>query len=168
MIRLIICCLLGAFFIGCATTETSDVTYEEYKPKKTITQQTKKEKKEILTEVQKKEMPSSGSIKGSVITLKKSGHLWYYVVEGKDTSHNKLSYAKFTNTKKVANKGDFVYAIIDNGRLKEIYLIKKANYKRKITKKAFKKKKQYISKKHIRTKKQQVLGVPTVESISLD
>ncbi len=156
MIRLIICCLLGIFFIGCVSKKTSSVTYEEYKPKKTITQQNKKE------------IPLSGSIKGSVVALKKSGLLWYYEVKSKDIKNNKLSYAKFTNTKKVANKGDFVYAIINNSRLKEIYLIKKANYGRKIAQKTLKKKKQYISKKHTRTKKQQVLSVPTVESISLD
>ena len=164
MIRLIIGCLLGVFFIGCTSTNTSMVTYEEYKPKKNIVQETKRDKIEIFSKVEKKETQISGSIKGSVITLKKSGNLWYYEIKSENTSNNKLSSVKFKNTKKVANKGDFVYAIIDNGRLKDIYLIKKANYKRKIVKN----KKQHISKKYKRTKKQQVLGVPTVESISLD
>ena len=157
MIRVLIGFFIVSVFIGC-TTNKNNVTYEEYKPQKSI--------KEAVTI--KKEMPTSGSIKGSITELTFSEGFWNYEVKSTDTTNQKLSMAKFSHVKKVAKKGDFVYVIIENGKLKEIYLIKKANYKTRTVKKNHKKKKQHKPNTFKRTKKYQVIGVPTVESILLD
>ena len=171
MIRLIAYCLIGLFFVGCASTKTNKVVYEEYKaPKKTVYTEPAK-KKEIYIEKKEKpkvkKTPLNGSIKGKIVKLTKVGETWHYEVKSNDTSNNKLSFAKFSSTKKVAKKGDFVYVIIEADKLKEIYSIKKANYKNKIVKKTQIKKKQYKPKAYKRTKKHQSIGVPTVESIDL-
>ncbi len=161
-------------FIGCTSSGQNSVTYEVYKPPKSVQQTPKsipkaqKEQKEQKVFAYEEAMPTTGSIKGNVTELVFSEGLWHYEIKSRDTSNQKLSMAKFTHTKKVAKQGDFVYAIIKNGRLKEIYLIKKANYRAKPVKKTHKKIKQHKPKAHKRTKKQQVLDVPTVESISLD
>ena len=164
MIRVLIGFLIAFVFVGCTTTNQQSVTYEEYKPQKSVKKTFSKQKKMII----KKEIPTSGSIKGHVTELTFSEGFWNYEIKSKDTSNQKLSVAKFIHLKKVAKKGDFVYAIIKNGKLKEIYLIKKANYKSKTIKKTYKKKRQYKPKTFKRTKKHQSIGVPTVESILLD
>ena len=164
MIRVLIGFFIASIFVGCTTANQNNVTYEEYKPQKSEKQVSSK--KEVATI--KKEVPVSGSIKGNVTELTFSEDFWNYEVKSKDTSNQKLSMAKFTHVKKVAKKGDFVYVIMENGKLKEIYLIKKANYKSKTIKKTHKKKKQYKPKTYKRTKKHQSIGVPTEESILLD
>jgi len=171
MIRLIAYCLIGLFFLGCASTETNKVTYEEYKPvkKRVHTKMPKKtesniEKKE---KIKVKKTALNGNIKGKIISLVKADEIWHYEVKSDDISNNKLSYAKFSSPKKLAKKGDFVYAVIETGKLKEIYLIKKANYKRKIVKKTDVTKRQYKPKTYKRTKKHQSIGVPVEESIEL-
>ena len=171
MIRLIAYCLIGLFFIGCASTKTNKVSYEEYKPSKKIVYIKAPKKKEIYIDKKEKykvkKTSLNGSIKGKIVKLTKVGKIWYYEVKSNDTSNNKLSFAKFSSRKKVAKKGDFVYVIIEADKLKEIYLIKKANYKSKMVKKTHIKKKQYKPKAYKRTKKHQSIGVPTVESIDL-
>ena len=111
----------------------------------------------------------SGSIKGIIksIVYDKSRKTWKYEIEGKDTSHGKLPYAQFYNDKKLAMKGDFVYVILDNSNLKNLFFIKKTNRiskrtktYRKVTKKVKKKKNIYIGRKKLK------LGVPTVENIT--
>ena len=164
MIRVSISFFIALVFLGCTTANKSSVIYEEYKPHKSPEETTIKEKKQVI----KKILPTNGTIKGNVTKLTFSEGFWHYEVKSNDITNQKLSVAKFISSEKVAKKGDFVYAIIKNDRLKEIFLIKKANYKREVIKKTTKKKKKYQPKKHKRTKKYQVLGVPTVESISLD
>ncbi len=164
MIRVFIGFFIASVFVGCTTTNQNNVTYEEYKPQKRVKQVPSKQKVATI----KKEAPITGSIKGTITKLTFSEGFRNYEVKSRDTSNQKLSIAKFTHTKKVAKKGDFVYVIIENGKLKESYLIKKANYKSKTVKKTHKKKKQYKPKTFKRTKKYQAIGVPTVESISLD
>jgi len=162
MIRVLIGFFIAFVFAGCATTSKSNVIYEEYKPEKSVKQVPSKQR------TIRKELPVNGSIKGNVTKLTFSEGIWNYEVKSSDTSNQKLSIAKFTHTKKVAKKGDYVYVIIKNGKLKESYLIKKANYKSKVVKKVYKKKKQYKPKTYKRTKKHQIIGTPTVESITLD
>ncbi len=166
MVRLVVYCLIGLFFIGCASTKTDKVVYEEYKPKKSIVNTQVHIKKEKVSLV--KNTAISGSIKGKVVKVVKVNSVWKYEVKSKDTSNHKLSYAKFTSPNRVANKGDFIYAVIKNNILKEIYLIKKANFKTKNINKIYKKKKRVKIKAVKRVKKHQMIGVPTVESISLD
>jgi hypothetical protein len=166
MMKLVIYCLLGVFFIGCASTKTNKVVYEEYKPQKITTPTqvyAEKKKKDIVENI-----PISGMVKGKVVKVVKINTLWKYEVKGEDISNHKLSYAKFTSSNIVAKKGDFVYAVIKDGILQEIYLIKKANFKTKETIKIYKKKKIVKVKSVKRVKKHQIIGVPTVESISLD
>jgi len=155
MIRVMICCVIASIFVGCASTKSSNITYEEYKPQKSTKQLHVKEKKEFL--------PINGIVKGNVVVHTYDKDLWNYEVEGKDTNNQKLSYAKFTHTKSVAKKGDYVYAVIKNGKLKELFLIERANYKQKHTKKI----KRDKTKTYKRTKRRQVLSVPTTQSITL-
>ncbi len=156
MLRVIMGFFVVFLFIGCSLTKQSQVIYEEYISNKTMKQvKLKKDKNGLI----------NGSIKGNVTELNHTQGLWNYEVKSNDTRNQKLSYANFTHTKKVAKKGDFVYAIIKNGKLKEIYLIKKANYQRKVNKKNKKRPKIKVYK---RAEKHQVLSIPTVESISLD
>lgn len=162
--------LIGFFIVfivsGCTASKQSSVVYEEYKP---VQIQKPLHVKEVAVKTAPKQvMPTSGIIKGSISKLMHSEGLWSYEVKSKDTSNQKLSHAKFTHPKKLASKGDLVYAIINDGKLKEIYLIKKANYKSKVTKKRYKTKTVKNTKTDKRTKKHQRLSVPTVESISLD
>ncbi|HIP30961.1 MAG TPA: hypothetical protein EYG93_09180 [Sulfurospirillum arcachonense] len=168
MIRVLIGFFIASVFVGCTTTNKNNVIYEEYKPEKSVKQVPNKQRTIKKVATIEKEVPTNGSIKGNVTKLTFSDGIWNYEVKSRDTSNQKLSIAKFTHRKKVAKKGDFVYVIIENGKLKESYLIKKANYKSKRVKKTHKKKKQYKPKTFKRTKKYQVIGVPTVESISLD
>ncbi len=166
MIKLVVYCLIGVFFIGCASTKTDEVVYQEYKPKKSIVNtQVHIEKKKVSLV---KNITISGSIKGEVVNVVKVNTLWKYEVKSEDTSNYKLSYAKFTSPNRVAKKGDFVYAVIKNDILKELYLIKKANFKTKNINKIYKKKKSVKVKAVKRVKKHQMIGIPTVESISLD
>lgn len=164
MIRALISFFIVLVFVGCTTTNKSSVTYEKYKPHKSQKALPIKEKQQVI----KKELPINGAIRGNVTKLTFSEGVWNYEVKSNDTTNQKLSIAKFTSSNQVAKKGDLVYAVIKNDRLKEIFLIKKANFKRKAAKKITKKTKKYNPKGHKRTKKYQVLGVPTVESISLD
>jgi len=167
MIKVIIYCLIGSLFIGCASTKNNEIVYEKYKPKSKS--QYIQVKKTSLTKVyvdQKIDNFFTGSIKGKIVKIAKNGKVWNYEVKGEDLTNNKLPYAKFFSTKKIAKNGDLVYAIISNNELQEFYLIKKSNIKRKSIK--YKKKKHKVKKTVKRIKKHQVIGVPTVESISLD
>ncbi|MFK5880678.1 MAG: hypothetical protein QM482_00550 [Sulfurospirillum sp.] len=110
----------------------------------------------------------TGSIKGVIksLTYDKKKKSWLYEIVGKDTSHGKLPYAKFYNDKKLANRGDFVYVILNNSVLKDIFFIKKAN-------KNYKKlQKTKISKKYLKLHKQNKsrkspdISLPTVENVT--
>ena len=166
MTRILIGFFVVFIMLGCTTTQKSSVVYEEYKPAQI--QKPLHVKEVTVKTVPKQVLPTSGIIKGSISKLMHSDGLWNYEVKSKDTSNQKLSHAKFTHPKKLASKGDFVYAIINDGKLKEIYLIKKANYKSKATKKRYKTKTVQKTKADKRTKKHQRLSVPIVESISLE
>jgi len=166
MIRVLIGFFIVFIISGCTTSKQSSVVYEEYKP--TQTQKPLHVKEVTAKIVPKQIMPTSGSIKGSISKLIHSDGSWNYEVKSTDTSNRKLSHAKFTHPKKLASKGDFVYAIINDGKLKEIYLIKKANYKSKAINKRYKTKTVQKTKADKRTKKHQRISIPTVEAISLD
>ncbi len=110
----------------------------------------------------------SGSIKGIIEKLKyqKSKNMWFYAVRGMDTSNAKLPYAEFYSSKKLANIGDFVYAILNNSNLKDLFFIKKANKiakKPKLLKKTEKQKKIHRRDK---SRKSPGIGVPTVENVT--
>ena len=168
MIRVLIGFFIASVFVGCTTASNSNVIYEVYKPEKSVNQVPSKQRKIKKVVTTGKEFPTNGNIKGNVTKLTFSEGIWSYEVKSSDTSNQKLSIAKFTHTKRVARKGDYVYVIIKNDKLKESYLIKKANYKSEVVKKVYKKKKQHKPKTYKRTKKHQIVGVPTVESITLD
>lgn len=117
----------------------------------------------------KKNALYSGSIKGIIksIIYDKSKKSWKYDVKGIDTSYGKLPYARFYHDKKLANKGDLVYIILDNSNLKNLFFIKKANIipkktktHRKLAKRVKLKKKKYVGRKKMK------FGVPTVENIT--
>lgn len=162
MLKSICYLLVIVFFVGCANNQK--VIYKEYK-KPTIeqTQVSLKEEIKLL----------NGVIKGSVEKVAFDGSNWDYRLKGNDTSNGKLSKASFTCKEKFASLGDEVYVIIKNGKLSEYFMLNKANIKKAnipkskpfIKKKIIKKKTKSIFK---RTKKQQVLSVPSTESISLD
>jgi len=176
--RVIVGFFLVFMFAGCVSTQKNSVVYEEYKVQKKskplhVEPKTQKKSKQIVKkiEIKKHDIFLSGNIKGSITNLAKNKNLWVYEVKSNDTSNHKLAYAKFTHIKKLANLGDFVYATIKNNKLKEIFLIKKANYKKK-TKKFHKKTKKIYKnrpkKTYKQTKKHTAIGVPTVEFIKLD
>ena len=151
MVRLFICLSMFTFFIGC--TNSSNVVYEAHEPAKIIDKEySHKEKRTI-----KKELLSSGMIKGIVIKAKRSRGLWHYEIRGDDTSNNKLQNAKFTSKRAVMSRGDFVYVVIENSTLKEVYLFKKANFKNMVYGKIVKMK---------RVRKYQLLELPAEEFIS--
>lgn len=164
MFKIITTILIGSIFVGCSTTNQSSITYEKYKPNKEVKPLHVKKTKAIKVS----DSTISGTIKGNITKLKYTKKAWHYRVESTDTSNNKLSLADFSHTKKVASDGDLVYAIIKDGKLKEIFLIKKANYKKKKIKQKHTKPKKSEVKTYKRTKKRQVLGVPSSEKISLD
>jgi hypothetical protein len=116
----------------------------------------------------------TGSIKGIIKTIKydKNRAKWLYEVVGKDTSNAKLPYAKFYDSKKLANVGDYVYIVLNNSILRNLFFIKKAN---KITKRVKKSRKNQKTKKPKKTKSYQKrdskmrkipkISVPTVENV---
>ena len=156
MIKVIITLFIALFYVGCSSTNQSNITYEKYKPQKKVLKNTQQK----AAIVPKQITSNSGAIKGEVTKLYYANGLWNYEVKGKDTSNQKLPYAKFTHKKKIAKQGSYVYAIIKNGKLDELFLLEKANFKQKKPKK-----RQQKNKK--RTKRRQILSVPTTQSISL-
>ncbi len=169
--------ILSAFFIvffqGCALTSlsTSKTTQEQKTYPQTI--HVNKDFQTNSTQVYTKKSNItprtsmySGSIKGviqklSYDKLKKS---WLYEVRGIDESHDKLPYAKFYHYKKLANRGDLVYIILNNSQLQNLFFIKKAN---KITKS---KRIKHLKIKKIRYKKSKrrkipQISLPTVEHV---
>ncbi len=178
MARFFIGFLLVLVFVGCASSRQEGIVYEKYKaPKeqKPLHVESKSTKKIVLTRAyekpkKKQKIRNTGSIRGRIISLNKKNNSWIYEIKSNNTSNNKLSYIKFSHTKKLAKEGDLVYAIIEKSKLKEIFLIEKANIKRLVkSKKQHKKvKKKIVKKTYKKTKKHQSIGVPAVEVISLD
>ena len=174
MTNIILSFFIVCIFMGCTTTQQNPVVYEQYQPKvlhvkkqKTVTstEQSVYAKRVYKTRVKK---ALNGTIKGNITNLVYRGGIWHYTVKGIDTSNNKLAYAEFKSRQKYANQRDLVYAIIKDGIVKEMFLVKKANYKKKIVKKNSLKKEVKKRELHKRTKKRQVLQVPTSERINLD
>jgi hypothetical protein len=125
--------------------------------------------KENVPLIQEASEDISGIIKGTVTMLSYNGSLslWEYFVQGIDTSNGKLQSAKFSHKKDVAKKGDLVYVFIESGKLKDFYLLQRANYKVNDTKKSKEVKAKVTTEK--RTKNQDSgIGVPASETISLD
>ena len=102
MLRVMMGFFVVFLFIGCSLTKQSQVTYEEYISTKTMKQIKLKKEKNGLT---------SGTIKGKVTELTHTQGLWNYEVKSKDTRNQKLSYANFTHTKKVA-KREILYMLL--------------------------------------------------------
>lgn len=133
-------------FQGClSTTNQTYIAYKNVPVKEKVAEQIVFKQEHIEKEV-------SGIIKGRVTELSYNGaeELWDYSVESKDTSNGKLSSARFTHKINIAKKGDLVYAFIVNGKLKEFYLVEKAQYKKYI-------KNNLSVQKHIPLKKQAVV-----------
>jgi len=174
MTKIILGFSLVFIFIGCTTTQQNPIVYEQYQPK---VLHAKKQKNVTLTEQsvypnsdykKRVKKAANGTIKGTITNLVYRGGIWHYTVKGADTSNHKLAYAEFKSRQKYANKRDLIYAIIKDGIAKEMFLVKKANYKKKIVKKNSLKKEVKQTVPHKRTKKRQVLQVPTSERINLD
>lgn len=169
MKKLFLYIFIPLFFQGCLETTKTKPSYYEYNTKTYIQKpyvmkKTKKIKKSSLKII-------SGSIKGIIVELFYDGKtdLWVYAVKSINTTNGKLANARFTHDKSIAKKGDTVYVIIDKNKLKDLYFIKKANYK-KNTQKAYSFKKAKKKKVYKRTKARKTpwIGVPLSESISLD
>jgi len=173
--------LILLFFQGCVTT-TNTVNRASYKvspvvkvEKKLSTQRDSSSMCDIEIQTVKKANDVnfsntlySGSIKGIISNLKfdKTKKIWLYEMKGVDISNSKLPYAKFYSSKKLANIGDFVYAILDDSKLKDLFFIKKANKifkKPKFVRKKAKLKRVYMLGKRKRSPK---IGVPTVENVT--
>ncbi len=110
----------------------------------------------------------TGSIKGIIKKLeyKKSKKTWLYEVKAVSVSNGKLPYARFYHYKKLANRGDLVYIILNNSRLQNLFFIKKANTIKKETshKKRIKKPRQ--TSKQTKHRKVPDISLPTVEHIN--
>jgi len=169
MTKIILGFFIAFIFIGCTTTGQNPVVYEQYQPK-VVHVKKQKNSTPIGKNIYRKRVKkiANGTIKGNITNLVYIGGAWIYTIKGVDRSNAKLAYAEFQSRKKYANQGDLVYAIIQNGLVKEIFLVKKANYKKKIVKKTIFKKRMRKIAIHKRTKKRQVLKVPTSEKINLD
>ncbi|WP_024955306.1 hypothetical protein [Sulfurospirillum arcachonense] len=163
MIRVIIYFIVVFILTGCMGTEPV-VTYEKYENSNNISQEQTEAQKVYIGE------KVTGVIKGRITQLAYNGskNIWEYEAKSNDSSNHKLLNAHFTYNKKMAKRGDFVYAIIKNGKLEELFLIKKGNYKQKKPRYVKKRKKVNSEIIHKRTKKRQILGVPTSESILLN
>ncbi len=110
----------------------------------------------------------TGSIKGVIRKIKfdKKKKAWLYEIQATDVSNGKLPYAKFYHYKKLANKGDLVYIILNNSHLQNLFFIKRTN---KIEKKvSYVKKIKKIKKTHKKSKQRKVpdIGLPIVEHIT--
>ena len=164
MSKIIMSFLIGLIFIGCSSAKQSSITYEKYEPRKEVQIVHVKKTKVLKTN----KLPISGFIKGHITSLKHNKGIWIYKIKSIDVSNKKLPMVKFSDTKKLAKKGDLVYAIIKNGKLKELFLIGKGDLKVKKLEKMYKKIEKNKSKTYKRTKKRQILGVPSSEKIDLD
>ncbi len=107
-------------------------------------------KKEALLNAKNKIF--TGSIRGRIqqLTYDKKRKSWLYVIISRDTANYKLPYARFYHGKKLANRGDLVYVILNNSILQDLFFIKKANRAQKnhkIYKKKKKRKKRQFSEK---------------------
>jgi hypothetical protein len=166
------------FLTGCISTNQK-VVYEEYKATKQV-KYTKKvdTKKQVTVKKEIKEqkifIPKSGIIKGVVKKINFDTK-YRYEIRGKDISNGKLPYAVVFSNKKLFSLNDEVYVIFENLKIKEFYMLKKANkikkQKIKKAKKVFRSKqivKKEPKKDIIKGKKHQILAVPTSESIELD
>jgi len=167
------------FFQAC-TTPVKTINRHEYKvvatPKAQENISTQKDSSslyniEIQTVQKTKKRYSSngrytGSIKGIISKLQyvENKKTWLYEIVGKDMSNAKLPYAEFYYFKKLANEGDFVYVILKDSDLKDLFFIKKAN---KISKKRrFIKRTKKTRKIHKLGRRNIILGVPEVENIT--
>ena len=175
--------LILLFFQGCVTT-TNTINRADYKPSLAVRAEKKSPIQidsssmydiEIQTVKKAKDINFSntlynGSIKGIISNLKfdKTKKLWIYEIRGVDISNAKLPYAKFYNSKKLANEGDFVYVILVNSKLKDLFFIKKGNKLSKKTK--FAKKRKVKKRKRVymlgKRKISPKIGVPTVENVT--
>ncbi len=199
-LRIALPILSGMVFSGCFsshsvnTINTSNISKNLYEKKRSpakreeygvngaVKENSAKFNQVVLTsDVKKREVNYNGSIKGIVTGLRYDNlkRSWLYEIKGLDTSNGKLPYAKFYSAKKRANIGDYVYAILRNSSLVELYFIKKANkikkrrvykkivrrgVKKKITKKVTVKE----DKKEDKRRKRTNIGVPQEEYISFD
>ncbi|MCF6172372.1 MAG: hypothetical protein L3J44_01060 [Campylobacteraceae bacterium] len=115
-----------------------------------------------------KRVKLSGSIKGVIEKLKfdKNKKAWLYEVQAVNTSNGKLPFAKFYYYKKLANKGDLVYIILNNSQLQNLFFIKKVNRVRK--KISHTKNSKKLKKTHKRSKYRKVpnIALPAVEHIA--
>lgn len=186
--------VFSVFFSGCslsnrvATVNRSDMQQNRPKSKPLVKRVIQKQKKSetepsvynkivvkqtIKKQARKLSSNYNGSIKGVITNLSynKIKKLWLYEIEGRDTSNGKLPYAKFYHYKKLANLGDFVYVILRDSSLVELYFIKKANkiYKSKKNRKNIKIKgvKKVIHKRDM-SRKTPNIAVPEEEYISFD
>jgi len=156
-LKVLIVFFISLLFIGCSLTNQTNVTYEKYKPRKEVKNLPSNKVLKVLNK------PINGVIKGNVVNIKYIDNAWIYYVKGTDLNNKKLSYAEFSHTKKVVNKGDLVYVVIKDGKLKEWFMVKRKSLnKNKV------KIKNNVLKKYKRTKKRQLLSVPISESIDLD
>lgn len=153
MIKIFLYILTIFIFTGCMSTTNKKVVYTKYTPPSIVTND--------YTLQTKISLPASGSIKGKVEEVFYDGKNWIIFIKSKDTTNGKLSQVKFSSAKRIAKKGDEIYAIIKKGKLIEYFLTKKANFKQEKIQK-------HKTVAYKRTKKRQLLGVPSSESISLD
>lgn len=147
------------FLLGCSTTQTRHFTYKNINNSYSNGSSSK-----IIYNQEKTD--KSGVIKGTITSLKynKTKGSWFYEVNSLDTSNGKLTYLQFFSKKKIANLGASIYAIVQDGRLVEHFLLKKAKVVKK-NRKVKKLKKQY---KRTKSRKTPWIEVPKSESIVLE
>jgi hypothetical protein len=153
MKKTILYIVVSIFFLGCQA-QTKYIAYE-----KVYVQESPKNVNQSVNQ----EAEKSGVIKGFIEKLyyKKETNEWLYEIKGEDVSNAKLPFARFSYFRKVANVGESIYAIFDDGKLKEYFLLSGTKEMKKVEPE--------VSREHKRTKSRQVLKeVPKEEMVILD
>lgn len=115
----------------------------------------------------------NGMIRGVIAQqeYQQEANVWRYAVKAIDVANDKLDVATFIHTKSIHDVGDLVYVIIKEGRLQEIYLIKKQYQKTDVVPLHVEKAPKVVQKKvakRTKARKTPWIDVPKEEKILLD
>ncbi len=119
----------------------------------------------------------SGYIKGIINNFyySKQKNSWIYYIKGTDFSNSKLKSAIVYGKKYALKNGELIYAVINNGKIASLYILKTSNtYKFKKNKKSIIRKKikftEKKSKQHrqstITRQRKQIINAPAEEKIT--
>ena len=111
-------------------------------------------------------------VKGIVKSLKRNtdNGTWSYVIEGVDTTNDKLPSISFEHNAVVANEGDLVHASFNGSKLIDLLILKSANGRQQVVKTSGSTARKGSSSgadTGKRGKSTQVVGVPQEEFVKL-